>query len=62
MGFGIDGLKLLLDRIADDSILEKARLSPKNFTRSRKMGARYNILLLEQKRIVHEYGDKQLFW
>jgi len=40
MGFGIDGLKLLRDRIADDTILEKARLNPKNFTRSRKMGAR----------------------
>jgi hypothetical protein len=40
MGFGIEGLELLRDKIANDSILEIARLNPKDFTRLRKMGAR----------------------
>lgn len=40
MSFGIKGLNLLRESIASDMFLEKARMYPEAFTRTRKMGAR----------------------
>ena len=40
MKFGINGLNLLRERISCDTFLEKARMNPEAFTRTRKMGAR----------------------
>lgn len=38
MGFGIDGLNKLREKIGEKSIEESGKMSPKDFTRERKMG------------------------
>lgn len=40
MEFGVSGLNLLRERILSNTFLEKARMNPEAFTRTRKMGAR----------------------